>query len=43
MNTDTLPKHKVTSFSAWAMLGIFALSMAGYKFGCLLMALFFAE
>lgn len=40
---DALPKQKLVSFSMWAMLALMGLTIAGWEFGCRLMALLFTE
>ncbi|MGF7217476.1 hypothetical protein GGR92_003650 [Spirosoma lacussanchae] len=40
---DALPKQKMASFTMWALLTLLGLAVAGWEFGCRLMALLFAE
>jgi len=40
---QSLSKEKMVSFSTWAMLILMSLSLAGWKFGCQLMAMLFTN
>lgn len=40
---NALSKRKFVSFSMWSLLALFGLMVAGWEFGCKLMALFFSQ
>ena len=40
---NAIPKRKLVSFSVWSLLALFGLMVAGWEFGCKLMALLFNE